>query len=124
MRLTLLLVELLLLLSLGVLVLILVIIIRTICCEMTSLTPFEADTLPLDFCLSKKSLRSLSAVLKRLIKSVISSSLRLAASTYATLLGSASLLFVALRATICDLLHWGIPFTVLSMYLASLAIVR
>jgi hypothetical protein len=44
-------------------------------------------------------LRPLSAVLKRLMMSAISSSFSPAASTCATLLGSASLLLVALRAT-------------------------
>jgi hypothetical protein len=93
-----LLVELFLLLPLGILALILVIIIWTICYEMNSLTVYEAGALPLDFPLLDKSLRPLSAVLKRLITSAISSSLRTVASTYATFLGSTSLSFVTLRA--------------------------
>jgi hypothetical protein len=66
---------------------------------MTSLTAFEAGALFLVLFLLGYSLRPLSAVLKRLMIMAITSSFSLAASTCATLLGSASLLLVALRAT-------------------------
>jgi hypothetical protein len=57
------------------------IIIGTICNKVTSLTAFEAGALSLCFVLVGVLLASLSAVLKRLMISVISSSLRPAAST-------------------------------------------
>jgi hypothetical protein len=90
----------LLLLPLPVLFLFLVIIIiGALSNKMTSLTAFKAGALSPCFVLVGVLLRPLSAVFKRLMISAISSSLRPAASTCATLLGSASLLLVALRAT-------------------------
>jgi hypothetical protein len=66
---------------------------------MTSLTAFEAGVFSPFLFLLGYSLRPFKAVLKHLMMSSISSSLSPAASTCATLLGSASLLLVALRAT-------------------------
>jgi hypothetical protein len=77
------------------------IIIGTICNKVTSLTAFEAGAFPLVLLLEGYSLCPSSAVLKRLMISAISLSLSPAASTYATLLGSASLLLVALSAMGC-----------------------
>jgi lipid-A-disaccharide synthase-like uncharacterized protein len=59
----------------------------------------KQEHFPLDLFLLGYSLRPFKAVLKRLITSAISSSFIPVAFTYATLLGSASLLVVALRAT-------------------------
>jgi hypothetical protein len=77
------------------------IIIGTICNKVTSLTAFEAGALSPFLFLLGYSLRPFSAVLKRLIIRAISSSFSPAASTCATLFGSASLLLVALRAIGC-----------------------
>jgi hypothetical protein len=76
-----------------------IIVIGALCYKMTSLTAFEAGALSPCFILGGVSLCPLSAVLKRLMMRAISSSFSPAASTCATLLGSASLLLVALRAT-------------------------
>jgi hypothetical protein len=78
-----------------------ILIIETLSNKVTSLTAFEAGALSPCFVLvGGYSLHPLSAVLKRLMISAISSSLRPVASTYATLLGSVSLLLVALRAMV------------------------
>jgi hypothetical protein len=74
-------------------------IIGALCYKITSLTAFEAGALPLCFVLVGVLLRPFKAVLKRLMIRAISSSFSSAASTCATLLGSVSLLLVALRAT-------------------------
>jgi hypothetical protein len=66
---------------------------------MIDLPPLKQERFPLDLLLLGYSLRPFEVVLKRLIIGVISSSLSLAASTCATLLGSASLLLVSFRAT-------------------------
>jgi hypothetical protein len=76
-----------------------IIVIGALCYKVTSLTTFEAGAFSVDLFLLGYSLRPFSTILKRLMMSVISSSLSPAASTCATLLGSASLLLVALRAT-------------------------
>jgi hypothetical protein len=78
-----------------------IIIIGALSYEMTSLTAFEAGAFSLVLFLLGYSLRPFSAVLKRLMMSAISYSLSPAAYTCATLLGSASLLLVAFRATGC-----------------------
>jgi hypothetical protein len=75
-------------------------IIGTLSNKMTCLTVLEAGALSLYFILLGHSLRPFSAVLKRFIIRAISSSFSPVASTCATLLGSASLLLVALRATV------------------------
>jgi hypothetical protein len=77
------------------------IIIGTICYKVTSLTAFEAGAISPFLFLLGNSLRPFSVVLKRLMIRAISSSLSPAASTCATLPGSASLLLVALRAMGC-----------------------
>ena len=76
-----------------------IIIIGALCYEMTSLTAFEQERFPLVLFLLGYFLRPFKAVLKRLMMRAISSSLSPVASTCATLLGSASLLLVSLRAT-------------------------
>jgi hypothetical protein len=80
-----------------------IIIIGALCYEMTSLTAFEAGALSPSFVLVGVLLASFKRSLEELDDSVISSSLSPAVSTCATLLGSASLLLVALRATSCGL---------------------
>jgi hypothetical protein len=91
-----------LLLLLPILFLFLVIIvIGALCYEMASLTAFEAKALSPCFILGGVLFASFERVLKRLMMRDISSSFSPVASTCATLLGSASLLLVALSATGC-----------------------
>ena len=80
------------------------------------------ERFPLALVLLDCPLRPLSAVLNLLMMRAISSSLSPAASICATLLGSASLLLVALRARGCGSLIG--PFKASSTYLASLIIIR
>jgi hypothetical protein len=101
-----------------------IIIIGTLCYKMTRLTTLEAGVLSLDLFLLGYSLRPFKAVLKRVMMSAISSSLSPAASTCATLLGSASLLPVALRATGYGLWRGSGPFKASSTYLASFTIMH
>jgi hypothetical protein len=75
-------------------------IIGTLSNKMTSLTAFEAGVLSPCLILVGVLLASFYAILKHLMISAISSSLRPAVSTCATLLGSISLLLVALRAIV------------------------
>ena len=95
-----LLVNLILLPLLMLFLLLVIIIIAALCYEMTSLTAFETGALSPCFVLVGYSLRPFSAVLKCLMIRAISSSFSPAASTCATLLGSDSLLLVALRAIV------------------------
>jgi hypothetical protein len=67
--------------------------------KLPVLPHLKQERFPLVLFLLGYSLRPFKEVLKRLMMSVISSSFSLAASTCVTLLGSASLLLVALRAT-------------------------
>jgi hypothetical protein len=77
-----------------------ILIIGTLSNKMTSLPHLKHEHFPLVLFLLGYSLRPLSAVLKHLMISAISSSFSPVASTCATLLGSASLLLVALRARV------------------------
>jgi hypothetical protein len=75
-----------------------IVIIGNCAIKLPDLAHLKQERFPLDLFLLGYSLRPFKAVLKRLIISAISSSLSPATTTCATLLGSTSLLLVALRA--------------------------